>query len=463
MQNGLRHRLIIGAALACASIALAGNAFAKDYTANLAQAVQNYADKGEFKGVTINIACRRLPAMEFLMNHRALFEEYTGANIQVTNYPEKSLRSKIVSDASTQAGGFAIYCLDNNYIPLFAANDWVHSLTGHIQPEYNLDDIFDSLLQSYKWHGKLYGLPIYSEVTILYYRKDLFKKHGVEVPDTLAELTAAAKKLNNPPRTFGIALRGLRGEGMNVYIWTEFLRSYGGNFLSSKMKPVFNSKAGIKATRHYKQLIRKYGPPGVGTWGWPQVESAFAAGRVAMIIESTAFYPIFEDPKQSSVAGKVGYAVVPAGPKGRYPANYSIGLAVAATVPKDSEKFEAAVAFVQWGTSKPMAMARVADGIGNVNRKSVASSELMAKNIGSDYRKAVRKSREITKPNYRPRMPHWRMMGNIIGLYLEKAFTGQMTVPDALNTAAAKIKKRFKELGVLGTDRPYPEMFEPSK
>ena len=316
-----------------AGVMLAGAAArAQDYEAKVKDSLGDYAASGQFAGVSLSIACRHLPAMDFIEQHKAQFESFTGAKVNFTDYPENDLRSHIVSDASNAAGGFQVYCLDDNYVPLFASNNWVLPIGGQIKPAYKLDDLFDSLRGVYSWKDQLYGLPIYSEVTILYYRKDLLDEAKLQPPSTIAELEDGAAKLDKPPRVFGIALRGLRGEGMNVYPWTGWLRGYGGDFLGPKMEPVFNSSEGVEATTHYTDIIKKSGPPGSATWGWPQVSSSFAAGRVAMLVESSAFYPTFNDPKQSNVAGKVGYAVVPAGPKGRVPANYSIGLAIAAAV-----------------------------------------------------------------------------------------------------------------------------------
>jgi ABC-type glycerol-3-phosphate transport system substrate-binding protein len=315
------------------------------------------------------------------------------------------------------------------------------------------------LKTSYSWQGTLYGLPIYSEVTILYYRKDLLDGAGLQVPATLDQLEAAAAKLTKPPQVFGIALRGLRGEGMNVYPWTEWMRSYGADFLDAKMDPVFNSPEAVEGTEHYSKLINKYGAPGNGTWGWDKVSSAFAAGRVAMIVESTAFYPVFNDPKQSSVVGKVGYSVVPAGPKGAFPANYSIGLAIPATVDQKSKTFAAAAAFLQWATSQEMEFARTDKDIGNEDRKSVNQSDLLRSKIDAGYIKAVSDGQAITKTHYRPMIPQWREMGDIIGAEIESAFTGGKSAKAALDAAAQQVSIRFKDQGLLGTPRAYPEIF----
>src|SRR6185437_14932376 len=238
-RNAMRRIAAAAGALALASFS--SGAWASDYEKAVADSVSSYAQADEFKGVTLDVACRSLPAMDFIFKHKQIFEKATGATIKLTNYPENDLRSKIVADASNHVGGFQVYCLDNNYIPLFASNKWVAPLDSEIKPAYKLNDVFDSLRTSYSWQGKLYGLPIYSEVTILYYRKDLFKAANLTPPKTLDELEQDAAKLTKPPGVFGIALRGLRGEGMNVYIWTEWMRSYGANFLDPKMNPVFNS------------------------------------------------------------------------------------------------------------------------------------------------------------------------------------------------------------------------------
>jgi multiple sugar transport system substrate-binding protein len=446
-------------AFAFSLMLLPAAAYAQDYEAAVKSSLPDFAQANAFSGVTINVACRHLPAMDFIESHKALFEQYTGAKINFTDYPENDLRSHIVADAANKAGGFQLYCLDDNYIPLFASNKWVQPLDSVIKPAYKIDDLFDSLKSAYSWQGKLSGLPIYSEVTILYYRKDLLAAKGIAVPKTIAELEDAAVKLKNAPRTYGIALRGLRGEGMNVYTWTEWLRSYGGDFLGPQMQPVFNSPEAIEGTEHYAKIIHDAGPPGSGTWGWPQVSSSFAAGRVAMTVESTAFYPTFNDPKQSNVVGNVGYAVVPAGPKGAYPANYAIGLAVASSVGPSSKTFTATSDFLQWATSQQMEFARTAQGIGNEDRKSVNQSALLKSKLDPAYIEAVSEGQKITKTNYRPMIPQWREMGDIIGAHIESVFTGSTTAKDALDAAATEVSDRFKTEGVLNTPRQYEELF----
>src|SRR5256885_16476091 len=55
-----------------------------------------------------------------------------------------------------------------------------------------------------------------------------------------------------------------------------------------------------------------------------------------------------EDPNASRIVGKVGYTVVPAGPKGQYSATYGDGIGIAAA----SKNKEAAYLLCQWAVSK---------------------------------------------------------------------------------------------------------------
>ncbi len=113
-------------------------AFAQDYEAELEASVTDYADEGEFSGQTINVACRRLAPMDYIQSQSELFESYTGLEINFTNYPENELRSQLVTDASNRAGGFDVYCLDGNYVPLFANNSWVRPIGADISEPYML-------------------------------------------------------------------------------------------------------------------------------------------------------------------------------------------------------------------------------------------------------------------------------------------------------------------------------------
>src|SRR4029078_7760769 len=86
----------------------------------------------------------------------------------------------------------------------------------------------------------------------------------------------------------------------------------------------------IAATKMYQTLLTKVAPPGVVGFNWMESVAPSPQGRPAMWIDGVAWAPPLEDPAASRVVGKVGYTLVPAGPKGQYSATYGDGLGIAA-------------------------------------------------------------------------------------------------------------------------------------
>ena len=106
-----------------------------------------------------------------------------------------------------------------------------------------------------------------------------------------------------------------------------------------------------------------------------------------------------------------------------------------------------------------MEFARTAQNIGNEDRKSVNQSDLLKSKLDPGYIKAVADGQAITKAEYRPLIPQWREMGDIIGAQIESVFTGGATAKGALDAAAGQTADRFKAEGVAGASREYQELF----
>ncbi|GFH75439.1 hypothetical protein Sgou_01090 [Streptomyces gougerotii] len=70
--------------------------------------------------------------------------------------------------------------------------------------------------------GRTYGAPYFVGVRALYYRTDLFEKHSVEVPRTLAEVASAARKIREAePGLYGIAVGGAYTYGAMPFLWAH--------------------------------------------------------------------------------------------------------------------------------------------------------------------------------------------------------------------------------------------------
>ncbi|MGC2780214.1 MAG: extracellular solute-binding protein, partial [Bradyrhizobium sp.] len=107
--------------------------------------------------------------------------------------------------------------------------------------------------------------------------------------------------------------------------------------------------------------------PGVAGFNWMESMASFTQGRSAMWIDGVGWAPPLEDPNASRVVGKVGYTVVPAGPKGQFSATYGDGVGI----PAACKNKEAAWLLCQWMVSKAQGARLVQAGGGVPFRNSV--------------------------------------------------------------------------------------------
>jgi len=432
---------------ACCSSALVIGAFAQN-------------DK-PLAGTQVNVALRSLPETDFITPRIPQFEERTGIKVQFVTFPEQQLRDKLVQDLSTGAGQFQIIATDSMTLPEFAEAQWITPLDDLIkqaQQDYDVQDISPGARGLFTYKDKLYALPVYAEITHLMYRKDLFEQAGLKPPATLDELIADAKKFTDKSAgKYGVAMRGLRGFGMNMYVFSGFLRSFGGQFLSEKNEPIFNNADGVQSLQVYSDLLRNEGPPGEANFSWDDVQNAFTSGTVSMIIDANNFYTRIEDPKKSGIVGKIGYAVVPAGPHGKFPATYSLGFAVSAVGAKSDKQKKAAAEFILWATSYDMQLASIDAGMVSQTRDKVLNSDKYKAKANPEWLSSTAESWKIANGNYLPRTVAYRTMGDIVGVAVQEAIAGEKPPKGALDQAASQTTEYLKKARLYGTTRSYAE------
>ena len=174
------------------------------------------------------------------------------------------------------------------------------------------------------------SLPLSVDYFILYWNKELFAEEGRR------RSRRPSTRWSRPPRsspipkegTYGFVGRGLNNA--NVTLWTNFLLGYGGEFLDAKGNILTDGPEAIEATKLYQRLLTKPAPPGVAGFNWMESMASFLQGKVGMWIDGVGLAPPLEDPNTSRVVGKVGYAVMPSGPKGQYSATFGDGIGVTA-------------------------------------------------------------------------------------------------------------------------------------
>lgn len=296
---------------------------------------------------------------------------------------------------------------------------------------------------------KLSSFPFYGESTFTAYRKDLFAKAGLTMPErpTWTQVADFAKKINDPAHgVYGMWLRGKSGWGENMGALGDMANSFGGRYFDMKWQPQFTSDAWRKALDFYVRLLRDAGPPGVTADGYNEMPALFANGHCGMWVDATVSAGFLANPKESKVAGEVGYAQAP------YQTT-AIGShylwAWTLAIPKTSHQTEVARQFVEWATS-PAYLDLVArtQGWGSLPPGTRTSTYENAEYLkAAPFAPAVLEAIRTADPNHPTQLPvpytgisyvsipRWQAIGTTAGQYIAGAVSGQSSEKAALDQA----------------------------
>ncbi|MFA5028626.1 MAG: extracellular solute-binding protein, partial [Candidatus Methylomirabilota bacterium] len=200
--------------------------------------------------------------------------------------------------------------------------------------------------------------------------------------------------------------------------------------------PAVTAPESIQAIDLYGRLLRTYGPPGSVNYHWYETVSQFSQGKAAMMVEVNPRFFFLEDPAKSKVAGKVGYAMFPAGPAGRRPSMEVAAMAISSK----SKKKEAAFLFVQWMTGKEMATRMMLRGIPFSRISPWKDPRFLAGMKQKDWVDASVKSMEIGDPIYNPPVVAVSEVRDQLGAVIVSSILGE-DVKAAAEKASAEIVK----------------------
>jgi multiple sugar transport system substrate-binding protein len=343
-----RRRLLQAGAGAAALGALPGVGL-------LSAQAQAAFDWKRFKGEKIEILLVKSPRGDLLSKYHKEFEDLTGIQVGSEMVPEQQQRQKAVIEFNSGNTSFDVIALSYHVQKRqFAKNNWLTDLRPYINdksmaaPDLDFADFAKGGLNyAVEADGRVMSLPFNLDPWVVYWNKEVFAAKGVAYPKTFAEMVDAAAKLNDP----GKGISGFVGRGLknaNVPVWTSFLLGYGGGFVDAKGKLLTDTPEAIESAKMYQTLLAKYGPQGVAGYNWNESQSLFLQGKAAMWLDGIGFAQPLEDPTKSRIVGKVGYGVMPAGPKQQVSALFADGEGISTF----SKKKGPAWFYIQWASNK---------------------------------------------------------------------------------------------------------------
>jgi polyol transport system substrate-binding protein len=378
------------------------------------------------------------------------FTKETGVKVQFKVLPENDVRDTIAQDVANQAGQYDVITISNFEVPFYAKNGWLTSMSEYIDkdPNFEQDDILKGMSESLTGEdGKIYGEPFYGESSFLMYRKDVFKKHGLTMPEhpTWQQVADFAAKLDGAePGMKGICLRGLPGWGEAIAPLTTVVNTMGGTWFDVNWDAQLKAPEFKQATDFYVNLIRQHGESGASQAGFTECLNSFGQGKAAMWYDATSAAGSLEDPSSSKVAGKVGYAYAPIDKT-----KYSGWLYTWAWgIEKASKNPDAAWKFVSWASSK-----EYEDLVGRtLGWASVPAGKRTSLYENPDYQKAAAAFYKVTQgsianadpknPGVQPRptlgiqfvdIPEFTKLGTDVSQLLSSAIAGKGSVDDMLS------------------------------
>jgi len=346
--DALRRRLLQAGAGAAALGAVPGASL-------LGAQAQGTFDWKRFKGEKIEVLLVKSPRGDLLSKYHKEFEDMTGIEVGSEMVPEQQQRQKAVIEFNSGNPSFDVIALSYHVQKRqFAKNNWLTDLRPMINDRMMADPNLDfadfaqgGLNYAVESDGRVMSLPLNLDPWVVYYNKELFAAKGVAFPKTFPQMIDAAAKLNDTGKgVSGFVGRGLKNA--NVPVWTSFLLGYGGGFVDKGGKLMTDSSEAIESAKMYQTLLGKYGPQGVAGYNWNEAQSLFLQGKAAMWLDGIGFAQPLEDPTKSRIVGKVGYGVMPAGPKQQVSALFADGEGISTF----SKKKGPAWFYLQWASNK---------------------------------------------------------------------------------------------------------------
>ena len=195
-------------------------------------------------------------------------------------------------------------------------------------------DFLPQALAPYVREGKTWGVPFSTGTNVLWYRMDLYQKHGLKPPKTWAEYERNAKVLFEAGKAAGkqemygtvvaAGLNWMTEDSVHGWLWSN-----GATITDATGRSTLDSPEAVETLAFLKR-IAQYAPPGIATYAHQEMINAYVTGAAAHTEFGFRILNHMErmNPQLLEVADAVLYPKGP-GPKARHTSHlYQKGWAI---------------------------------------------------------------------------------------------------------------------------------------
>ncbi|MGL5361301.1 MAG: extracellular solute-binding protein [Bosea sp. (in: a-proteobacteria)] len=198
----------------------------------------------------------------------------------------------------------------------WAAAQWAEPLDAYLGAEK--DAVMAKYLAAYREanivNGKVIALPYFADVQLLYYRKDLLEKHGVQPPKTWAELKTGAEKIMKAEGNANLSGFQTAGAPIEGTVCTYLVPMWGaGGELTDKAgKLTMNTDAAKKPFELWADLkAAGITPPNLAEIPTDRIRQNFQAGNLLFGMTWGYVWQRSQNDADSTVKEKVGVVPLP--------------------------------------------------------------------------------------------------------------------------------------------------------
>ncbi len=270
------------------------------------------------KGIELSMTCGgKGKQFEECVKSVKEWEEKTGNKVNLVSVPAEANEKLALYQQflAAKSKNLDIYLIDVIWPSLLANH--LEDLSNFI-PEEEKSAHFEHIIQNNTVNGALVAMPLYTEVGVLYYRKDLLEKYSLNVPQTWEELTETSLKIQTAERKtqkkkmWGYIFQGKAAEGLTVN-GLEWLASYGSPLiLLENGKVSLNTTQAKKALKVVSSWIGRISPEGVLNYNEEDGRGVFQSSN-AVFLRSWASVWGLVNAQDSQIKGLVGITALPKG------------------------------------------------------------------------------------------------------------------------------------------------------
>jgi len=331
----------------------------------------------------------------------------------------------------------------------FAAAGWALPLDEYFSvPQQK--EFLTAPIEANRYQGRIYGVPLFVDAGMLYFRKDLLAKYRLPPPRTWPALVDQAKLIlarERDPYLTGYSAQFKQYEGL-VCNMMEFVISNGAALWDEQqLKSTLASGQATQAVRFVRdQIIRTISHRGVLAYQEPESLALFTQGKALFHRNWPYAWEVANDPQRSKVAGHVGVMPLPSFPGHKSVAalgGWQLGISRFSRQPRLAWQFVEYMA--SHDAQKQIALAT---GRGPARAALYRDAEVLAKHphFSARYETFI-----LAEP--RPRTPVYLPLSNIMQRY----FSSAIAIPDSnIDQLAGVATRDMDRVLDLLRERPRP-------